>query len=316
MATPTTSDGSVRKVTVKTENYSSQVQIPQSYIPMAPKRQVNQQFGFPPAQQPANQNYTASFAQRDISHGLGCDQSRPELNMVPTRSELVMAPAKLSAECQKRRFNPVWKESSRPVRGTCYYVCNVIIDGHLVTGIECLSAREAKEWVANKALVIIRNMPIKSRPLGIPTGRHSGPATKRETLFDAYRHMIGARGQDARRDRLGSVGRGDRRPSPDMTEAQIRPEKPNLARLIDDAVKEGPKVAKALLDGIALGLGTQFTGMTADVRRSRTLEAGGRSSGARAHVRGRTPPRDRSRIRQRSPLRHSRYIGGGGSVYF
>lgn len=88
---------------------------------------------------------------------LKTEDDRPRCGIQPSP----LATARLSAQCQLRHFNPKWKETSGPTG----FRCSVELQNKVIHGDRPYpTAYDAKQAVAEKALVHVRRLPCEDPP--------------------------------------------------------------------------------------------------------------------------------------------------------
>ncbi|KAI1361168.1 hypothetical protein F5Y08DRAFT_315455 [Xylaria arbuscula] len=107
--------------------------------------------------------------------------TEPKVKSEDDRSRYVvqhssLATARLSAQCQLRHFNPKWKETSGPTG----FRCSVELQNKVIHGDRTYpTAYDAKQAVAEKALVHVRRLPCQDPPQKVAAKLRNGEQTDR-----------------------------------------------------------------------------------------------------------------------------------------
>lgn len=199
----------------------------------------------------------------------------------------------LSAECQKRRFNPQFHEWVAPDGD---FRCSVSLDGFTLYGTRGYpTATEAKQALAESAIQHVRLKPVPDGPsnkAGERLGRQAGERPGR--LADAT---------------------PQKRESPSLPEPRGLLEKSLMTRIQNvfghtagpsDEIMKDPVASRAFLEGFALGCKVQGSQSQDDANgdknaRDRSYRARSRASSSRE-----TPSRDRSSRDLTPSARHYR----------
>ncbi|KXJ96125.1 hypothetical protein Micbo1qcDRAFT_192961 [Microdochium bolleyi] len=225
--------------------------------------------------------------------------------------------ALLSAECQKRRFNPQFREWS----ANGQYYCSVNLNGIVLNNSQGYStANEAKQALARRAVAEIRKIPCTSPAAGaaakvaraerqsneVNTGGHRSAdtgmwATKPDEQNSAFRNEGGHTG-------FLPVSTTSRVVQANAC-SQALPQTPAPANTLSPHILSNPIASQAFLEGLALGARLYESAQRLKVAMVPPRSSTGTQASTRSHL-GRDRERERSpftetsrQTRERSPLR-------------